>query len=125
MNALKWVSLTVAALVLTLGLAVTLFLKMEPIAAIPQPLSEHPNAYWSGGVDGGAFFEITNTRPPYYFLEVRYENGTLWAQGWVNGQGQSLTNRDFLGYYGGGTVELKSGKQLHLENRDDASALTE
>jgi hypothetical protein len=96
----------------------TAFLHLEPIAAAPQPLSDHPDAKWSGGVDGGSFFEITDSDPPRYFLEIRYENGTLWTQGWVTGQGQKLNNTDFLGYYGGDTVELTNGKQLQLENQD-------
>lgn len=67
---------------------------------------------------GGAFFEITHAEPPRYFLEIRYESGNIWAQGWINGQGQPLTSSDFLGYYGGDTAELKNGKQLRLENWD-------
>jgi len=115
---LKWASLTVAALLLTLALVAVLFFQMEPIASTPQPLRDHPNAQWSGGVDGGAFFEITDADPPRYFLEIRYENGIPWAQGWVTGQDQRLASSDFLGYYGGDTVELKGGKQLRLENHD-------
>jgi hypothetical protein len=103
----------------------TAFLHLEPIAAAPQPLSDHPGAKWSGGVDGGSFFEITDAVPPRYFLEIRYENGNLWAQGWVSGQEQELNNTDFLGYYGGDTVELKNGKQLHLEDRYGSSILTQ
>lgn len=118
MKTLKWVSLAVVALLLALILVVVLFIRWEPIVAKPEPLRNHPNAQWSGGVDGGAFFEITDTNTPHYFLEIRYENGNLWAQGWVNGQEQGLINSDFLGYYGGNTVELKNGKQLQLENKD-------
>lgn len=118
MKFLKWASLAVAALLLTLVLVAVLFFQMEPIVSTPQPLRDHPNAQWSGGVDGGAFFEITDADPPRYFLEIRYENGTLWAQGWVTGQDQRLASSEFLGYYGGDTVELKSGKQLRLENQD-------
>lgn len=125
MKTLKWVSLVTAVLLIILTLAVVLFLQLEPIAATPQPLRDHPNAQWSGGVDGGSFFEITDVDPPRYFLEVRYESGTIWAQGWVNGQGQSLTSSDFLGYYGGDTVELKNGQRLRLENRDGSSILAE
>ena len=121
MKFLKWVSLTAAALLLTLILVMVFFIQWEPIVAKPEPLHEHPNALWNGGVDGGSFFEITDSDPPLYFLEIRYENGTLWAQGWVNGQEQKLTNSDFLGYYGGNTVELKSGKRLRLENLDGAA----
>jgi len=118
LKALKLISLAVTALLLILILVVVLFFQLEPIVATPPPLNDHPNAQWSGGVDGGSFFEITNAVPPRYFLEIRYENGTLWTQGWVTGQGQKLNNTDFLGYYGGDTVELTNGKQLQLENQD-------
>ena len=118
MKVLKWISLAAIALLLTLTLVMVFFVGGEPIVEKPESLREHPKALWSGGVDGGSFFEITDSDPPLYFLEIRYENGTLWAQGWVNGQEQRLTNSDFLGYYGGNTVELKSGKQLQLENKD-------
>lgn len=119
-KALKWLSLAAVALLLALILVVVLFIRWEPIVAKPEPLHDHPNAHWSGGVDGGAFFEITDADPPRYFLEIRYENGTFWAQGWVNGRGLPLTSRDFLGYYGGDTAELKNGKQLQLEKEDGA-----
>lgn len=118
MKALKWISLVIAALLLILILVAVIFLKLEPIAVTPQPLQDYPNAIWSGGVDGGSFFEISKIEHPRYFLEIRYENGDIWAQGWVNGQGQPLSSSDFLGYYGGDTVELKNGKKLRLENRD-------
>lgn len=114
----KWVTWTSTALILILVLLVAAFLHLQPLVAPPAPLDAHPNAHWSGGVDGGSFFEITNADPPRYFLEIRYENGSIWAQGWVNGQGTPLTSTDFLGYYGSETVELKNGKQLRLENQD-------
>lgn len=114
----RWLAFVLAALVLIVVLLAVAFLHLEPVVATPAPLRDHPSAHWSGGVDGGAFFEITKAEPPRYFLEVRYENGSIWAQGWVNGQGQTLSNSDFLGYYGGDTVELKDGKQLRLEDRD-------
>ncbi|TBU76596.1 hypothetical protein DNK06_17140 [Pseudomonas daroniae] len=118
MKTLKWISLAVIALLLALILVVLLVIRWEPIVAKPDLLRDHPNAQWSGGVDGGAFFEITDADPPRYFLEVRYESGSLWAQGWLNGRGLPLASIDFLGYYGGDTVELKNGKQLQLENKD-------
>lgn len=124
-GALTWVLIThrrlafiSATLIFIAVMLATAFLHLEPIAATPQPLSDHPDAKWSGGVDGGSFFEITVSDPPRYFLEIRYENSTLWAQGWVDGQGQTLTSSDLLGYYGGDTVELKNGRQLQLENKD-------
>ncbi|GEM_PF-1445610 len=121
MKTLKWVCLAGVALLLTVIIVAVFFVRWEPIVAKPEPLLDHPNAQWSGGVDGGAYFEITENDPPRYFLEIRYENGSLWAKGWVNGEEQALTNRDFLGYYGGDSVELKSGKQLRLESQDGTS----
>lgn len=118
MKILKWISLLALVLMLAFILYAVLFIHWEPIVSKPEPLRDHPNAQWSGGVDGGSFFEITDADPPRYFLEVRYENGSLWAQGWVNEQGLPLTSSDFLGYYGGNTVELKNGKQLQLENKE-------
>lgn len=118
LRALKWIALVSTALILVIVLLVAAFLHLEPVVAPPAPLNDHPDAHWSGAEDGGVFFEITDADPPRYFLEIRYENGTLWAQGWVTGQEQGLTSSDFLGYYGGDTVELKSGKQLRLENQD-------
>ncbi|MGP0170265.1 hypothetical protein ACSVIJ_00130 [Pseudomonas sp. NCHU5208] len=118
MKALKWISLAGIALLLAVTVLAVFFIQWEPIVIKPEALRDHPNAHWSGGVDGGAFFEITKADPPHYFLEIRYENGNLWAKGWLNEQEKSLTNSDFLGYYGGDTVELNSGKQLRLENQN-------
>ncbi|UTW05790.1 hypothetical protein [Pseudomonas benzenivorans] len=118
---LRWLAFILAALALVTILSAAIFMRFEPVVISPAPLRDHPNAQWSGGVDGGAFFEITEADPPRYFLEIRYENGSLWAKGWVNGQEQALTNSDFLGYYGGNSIDLKSNKQLRLENQDGTS----
>lgn len=118
---LRWLAFLLAVLALVVILSAVIFLRLDPVVVPPAPLRDHPNAQWSGGVDGGAYFEITESDPPRYFLEIRYENGSLWVKGWVNGQEQALTNSDFLGYYGGDSVELKSGKQLRLESQDGTS----
>lgn len=117
----KWVTWISTALVLTLVLLVAAFLQLEPVLTPPAPLQDHPNAHWSGGVDGGAFFEITRAEPPRYFVEIRYENGDIWTAGWVSYQDHPLRNSDFWGYYGRDVVYLKNEKQLQLENKDGSS----
>lgn len=114
----KWIAWTSTALILILVLLVAAFLQLEPVVAPPEPLRDHPNAHWSGGVDGGTFFEITRTEPPRYFVEIRHENGDIWIEGWVSDQDHPLKNSDFWGYHGGNVVYLKNEKQLRLENKD-------
>lgn len=115
MKAFKWVALVLTALILVLVLLVAALLHLEPVVAPPAPLHDHPNAHWSGGVDGGAFFEITRAEPPRYFLEIRHENGDLWITGWISDQGRPLKSSDFWGYDGGDVVYIKNGTQLSLE----------
>jgi hypothetical protein len=114
----KWVAWASTALILILVLLVAAFLHLEPVLAPPAPLRDHPNAHWIGGVDGGVFFEITRAEPPWYFVEIRYENSDIWAAGWVSHQGHPLINSDFWAYNGGNVVYLKNEKQLQLENKD-------
>lgn len=114
----KWLTWASTALILILVLLVAAFLHLEPVVAPPAPLRDHPNAHWSGGVDGGTFFEITRAEPPRYFVEIRYENGDIWTAGWVSDQDHPLRNSDFWGYDGGDVVYLKNEKQLQLENKD-------
>ena len=114
----KWVAWASTALILILVLLVAAFLHLEPVLAPPAPLRDHPNAHWSGGVDGGVFFEITRAEPPRYFVEIRYENSDIWTAGWVSYQVHPLKNSDFWGYDGGDVVYLKNEKQLQLENKD-------
>lgn len=118
MKALKWIALVSTALILVIVLLVAAFLHLEPVVVPPAPLHDHPNAHWSGGVDGGTFFEITRVEPPRYFLEIRHENGDLWIAGWVSDQGRPLKNSDFWGYDGGDVVYIKNGKPLRLESMD-------
>lgn len=82
-------------------------------------LKDHPNAVWSGGPDGGVFFEITKADPPAYYVEVRYESGGIWAEGWVKyvvKDGGRLTNKDFLVYDGGDEVYLQDETELKLNS---------
>ncbi|WP_417660880.1 hypothetical protein [Pseudomonas sp.] len=121
MKAVKWLILATTALILIGVLLVAAFLNLEPVAAPPAPLRDHPNAHWSGGVDGGTFFEITSAEPPRYFVEIRYESGDIWTEGWVSHQGQPLKNSDFWAYDGGSVVFLRNETQLQLENKDGTS----
>ncbi|MNZ51949.1 hypothetical protein D3C78_697810 [compost metagenome] len=115
MKAIKWIALFSATLILISVLLILAFLNLEPVAAPPPPLSDHPKAHWSGDVDGGAFFEITRAEPPRYFLEIRHESGKIWIQGWVSDQGRPLNSNDFWGYDGGDIVYLKNGKPLSID----------
>lgn len=110
----KWVTWISTALILILVLLVAAFLQLEPVLDPPPPLHDHPNAHWSGGVDGGTFFEITRAEPPRYFVEIRYENGDIWTAGWVSYQDHPLRNSDFWGYDGGDVVYLKNEEPLRL-----------
>lgn len=112
--AFKWVTWISTTLILILVLLVAVFLQLEPVLDPPPPLHDHPNAHWSGGVDGGAFFEITRAEPPRYFVEIRYENGDIWTAGWVSYQDHPLRNSDFWGYDGGDVVYLKNEEPLRL-----------
>lgn len=83
---LRWLAFLLAVLALVAILSAVIFLRLDPVVVPPAPLRDHPNAHWSGGVDGGEFFEITKADPPHYFLEIRYDSGSLWAKGWLNEQ---------------------------------------
>jgi hypothetical protein len=82
-----------------------------------RTLKDHPNAHWSGAQDGGVFFEITKKIPPDYYVEVRYESGDMWAEGWIKhgGTGEvELDSKDLLGYDGGEDVYLQDGTPLKI-----------
>lgn len=82
-----WIAFASATLILIAVLLALGFLRLEPLASSPTPLRSHPDAHWSGGVDGGALFEITRADGPRHFVEIRYETGDIWAKGWVSDQG--------------------------------------
>ena len=106
---------------LTLGTILIMMIiasQFDPIPATPEPLSNHPRAQWSGGVDGGAYFEIISAEPPRYFLQIRHQSGTLWAEGWITDATRELNSADFWAYAGGSNVVLKNGQQVILESWD-------
>ncbi|WP_338525178.1 hypothetical protein NUH87_05935 [Pseudomonas batumici] len=115
MRVLKWFVISLAVLILIL-VAVAYSLLDRSGGKVPT-LKDHPNAYWSGAQDGGVFFEVTKANPPNYYIEVRYESGDIWSEGWVKykGKGESqLFSKDLLGYDGGEDVYLQDGTALKL-----------
>jgi len=110
----RWITFVSSTLILIAVLLAAEFLRLEPVASSPASLRDHPSAHWSGGVDGGTFFEITRDEPPLYFVEIRLENGDIWTTGWVSYQDHPLSNSDFWGYDGGDVVYLKNEEPLRL-----------
>lgn len=118
MKALKrLVIFILVALLLCIVIAYSLIDRSD--TKVPM-LKNHPNALWSGAQDGGVFFEITKKKPPNYYLEVRYENGDLWAKGWVRYEsrgGGELATQSLLGYDGGEDVYLRDETILKLNSK--------
>ena len=115
MKVLKWTFVSIFALTLFLGIAAYSLLERSD-GKVPT-LKDHPNAHWSGAQDGGVFFEITKSDPPAYYVEIRYESGDIWAEGWIKHgltEGRKLTSQDLLGYDGGDVVYLQDGTVLEL-----------
>lgn len=83
----------------------------------PHILAEYPNAQWQGGIDGGQFIEVLKSEPPYYFVQVRYESGSLWDEGWVKygEKDEPLTANDVIAFSGGGVIYLQQRKVLSPE----------
>ncbi len=118
LRALKWIALVSTALILVIVLLVAAFLHLEPVVAPPATLNDHPDAHWSGAEDGGNFFEITQAKPPHYFLEIRGESGELWVKGWITYDAGLLNSTDFLGY-SGEHVYLNNGTALTISEVSD------
>jgi hypothetical protein len=116
MRLLKWlVVLLSVAMLICIVIAYSL---IDRSIAKEPTLREHPNAHWSGAQDGGVFFEIIKKTPPYYYVEVRYESGDIWSEGWLRYEsknGVELAAQDLLGYDGGEDVYLQDGTALMLE----------
>ncbi len=102
--------------VVSLLVIVAVLSHMDFSADQPHILTEHPYAQWQGGVDGGQFIEVTKSEPPYYFVQVRYESGGLWDEGWVKyGEkgDEPLTPSDVIAFSGGGVIYLQQRKVLN------------
>ena len=84
----------------------------------PRVLSEYPNAKWRGGADGGQYIEVTTTEPPYYFVQVRNDDGSLWDEGWLKfgeKNGELLTANDVIVFAGEGVIYLQQCKVLSAD----------
>ena len=81
----------------------------------PHVLSEYPNAHWRGGADGGQFIEITKSERPYYFVQIRNDDGSLWDEGWLKFGDESsepFTTDNVLFFEGEGVIYLQQQKVL-------------
>ncbi|MCY7262013.1 hypothetical protein DMX09_29535 [Pseudomonas protegens] len=110
---LKRFLMSIGALTLilvALGIAWTSLFK-EAVHTLP----EHPRAQWQGGVDGGHYVEVTRSEAPYYFVQVRYESGDLWSEGWLrheHGDGAPFSADDVIAFDGDGVIFLQQRKVL-------------
>nr|WP_238437596.1 hypothetical protein [Pseudomonas chlororaphis] len=112
---MKW--LVISVITLLIVFIVAAYTLLERVDEKVPTLKDHPNAHWSGAQDGGVFFEITKADPPAYYIEIRYESGNIWSEGWVKHvvkAGEKFTNKDLLGYDGGDVVYLQDGTVLTL-----------
>ncbi|NVZ60041.1 hypothetical protein HX797_27645 [Pseudomonas edaphica] len=110
---LKRFFMAVGVLSLLIALVVVAFMRFNESQV--HVLSEYPNAHWRGGADGGQYIEITKSEPPYYFLQVRHENGELWDEGWLKfGEDDSepLTANSVVAFSGEGVIYLQQRKVL-------------
>ncbi|QVW23258.1 hypothetical protein KJF94_25990 [Pseudomonas hormoni] len=84
----------------------------------PRVLSEYPNAKWRGGADGGQFVDISKSEPPYYFVQVRNDDGSLWDQGWLkfgDQNSQPLTADSVMFFAGEGVIYLQQSQVLSAD----------
>lgn len=95
MRVWKWLNHVLSAIgVLAIIALVTLLFTLRPSNPATPVLPGHPDAVWRGAQDGGFFIEITQSNPPDYFVQVRYEHGDIYREGWVRFQtpdGKPLT----------------------------------
>lgn len=92
--------------------------RMDFSKAEPRVLSEYPNAKWRGGADGGQYIEVTRSEPPYYFVQVRNDDGSLWDEGWLKfgeKNGEPLTANDVVVFTGEGVIYLQQCKVLSAD----------
>jgi hypothetical protein len=87
MRVWKWLNQLLSAIgVLAIIALVTLFISLRPSSPTTPVLPSHPDAVWRGAEDGGYFVEISQSDPPDYFVQVRYESGDIQSEGWVRFQ---------------------------------------
>lgn len=113
---LKRFLMTVGGLALVL---IALWVALMDFSKAPaHGLAEHPNAQWQGAADGGHYIEITRAEPPYYFIQVRYESGHLWDEGWLKYEGddgKTLSANEVLAFDGDGVIYLQQRKVLSAD----------
>lgn len=102
---------------LALSLVVVFMDFSKPVVPV---LPEHPAAHWQGAADGGHFIEITRSEPPYYFVQVRYESGDLWSEGWLKYEGDNgvaLSANEVIAFDGDGVIYLQQRKVLAADQQ--------
>lgn len=87
---------------ITLTTIITAFIFLGFSEDPPKHLATYPSAEWRGGPDGGQYYEIAQASPPYFHVQIRFEDGELWREGWfklnVDTKEQSL--KSIAGYDG-------------------------
>ncbi|RON28156.1 hypothetical protein [Pseudomonas lini] len=81
-------------------------------------LSEYPNAKWRGGAEGGQFVEITKSERPYYFVQIRNDDGSLWDQGWLKSgeeNSEPFTVDNVMFFTGEGVIYLQQRQILSAD----------
>ncbi|WP_223569281.1 hypothetical protein [Pseudomonas sp. BF-R-26] len=81
-------------------------------------LSEYPNAKWRGGAEGGQFVEITKSERPYYFVQIRNDDGSLWDQGWLKSgeeNSEPFTVDNVMFFAGEGVIYLQQRQILSAD----------
>ncbi|NSX07873.1 hypothetical protein HTX81_04665 [Pseudomonas lini] len=81
-------------------------------------LSEYLNAKWRGGAEGGQFVEITKSERPYYFVQIRNDDGSLWDQGWLKSgeeNSEPFTVDNVMFFAGEGVIYLQQRQILSAD----------
>lgn len=84
----------------------------------PRVLSEYPNAKWHGGAEGGQFVEITKSERPYYFVQIRNDDGSLWDQGRLKSgeeNSEPFTVDNVMFFAGEGVIYLQQRQILSAD----------
>lgn len=93
----------------------------------PKHLTAYPNAEWRGGPDGGEYYEVTQASPPYFYVQIRFEDGELWREGWfkLNVDTKEQALKSIAGYGGAEEIYLSISaeilKDLPRQNPADLS----
>lgn len=84
---------------------------------LPKHLATYPNAEWRGGPDGGEYYEITQASPPYFHVQIRFEDGELWKEGWfkLNVDTKEQALKSIAGYGGAEEIYLSISAEILKE----------